>query len=263
MSPTHRTHSLLLCAALLCVGAGGHAQTVGQRLPAWTPGTLDIHRISTGKGDAVFYVFPDRTTLLADPAASDAKGPRFPDPRPDASRRPGEWIARYIAGFLPDIPETGIDYALITHFHSDHMGAYLPDAEPVAGGYQRTGITDVGDRIPIRTMLDRGWPDYSYPKGNRQVVVPPQRLMFDNYRKFLDWQIAHRGMRVEQFRAGRNDQVRLKREPRKYPTFEFRKIAAGGEIWTGEGTAARPLFPPLDDVPAAVLQDAAAARLAR
>lgn len=246
-----RVRMLLVYAALILAVAGGQAQTVGERLPAWTPGTLDIHRISTGKGDAVLYVFPDRTTLLADPAASDAKGARFPEPRPDASRRPGEWIARYIAHFLPGIAETGLDYALITHFHSDHMGAYFPDAEPVAGGYQRTGITDVGDRIPIRTMLDRGWPDYSYPPGNREVVVPPQRLMFGNYRKFLDWQIAHQGMRVERFQAGRNDQVTLKREPRKYPTFEFRNIAAGGEIWTGEGNSARPLFPALDNVPPA------------
>ena len=39
------------------------AQT-GTPLPAWTPGTLDIHQISTGLGNAALFILPDGTTML-------------------------------------------------------------------------------------------------------------------------------------------------------------------------------------------------------
>ncbi|MCC6165274.1 MAG: hypothetical protein IT182_18160 [Acidobacteria bacterium] len=42
------------------------AQTVGAPLPAWQPGTLDIHIINTGRGDAALLVLPDGTTLQFD-----------------------------------------------------------------------------------------------------------------------------------------------------------------------------------------------------
>jgi hypothetical protein len=42
----------------------------GDVLPAWVPGTLDIHQIVTGRGNAAFMMFPDGTTLLLD--AGDA-----------------------------------------------------------------------------------------------------------------------------------------------------------------------------------------------
>lgn len=42
------------------------AQTVGDILPPWTPGTLNIHQINTGKGDTARFVFPDGTTRLID-----------------------------------------------------------------------------------------------------------------------------------------------------------------------------------------------------
>ena len=29
--------------------------------------------------------------------------------------------------------------------------------------YQLTGITEVAETLPIHILLDRGWPDYSYP----------------------------------------------------------------------------------------------------
>lgn len=52
------------------------AQTVGEVLPPWTPGTLDVHQINTGKGDAALFIFPDGTTLLVDAGAMD---PDFQD----------------------------------------------------------------------------------------------------------------------------------------------------------------------------------------
>src|SRR5690606_1101885 len=73
------------------------AQQVGDRLTDWQEGYLDIHHINTGKGESAFFIFPDGTTALVD-AGDHARppGPREVPARPDDSRMPGEWIARYI-----------------------------------------------------------------------------------------------------------------------------------------------------------------------
>ena len=43
----------------------------GQPLPPWTRGTLDIHQLSTGRGNAAFFIFPDGTTMLFDAGAAE------------------------------------------------------------------------------------------------------------------------------------------------------------------------------------------------
>ena len=43
---------------------------IGAPLPAWAPGMLDIHQISTGRGNAALFVLPDGTTLLVDAGAA-------------------------------------------------------------------------------------------------------------------------------------------------------------------------------------------------
>jgi hypothetical protein len=50
-------------ALLLAISA--FAQQPGQSLPAWTPGTLDIHQINTGRGKAALLIFPDGTSSNA------------------------------------------------------------------------------------------------------------------------------------------------------------------------------------------------------
>ena len=75
------------------------AQT-GAPLAAWTPGVLDIHHISTGRGNATLFILPDGTTLLVDAGAA-IDGGADTDPHPDGSRPPGAWIARYISRHLP------------------------------------------------------------------------------------------------------------------------------------------------------------------
>jgi beta-lactamase superfamily II metal-dependent hydrolase len=248
----------LFAMTALCVVVGAvavSAQNVGDALPPWRPGMLDIHRISTGQADAVLFILPDRTTMLMDPGhpwLNDPKSPRFTQPRPDGTRAPGERVARYVTHFVPDVATTGIDYALITHFHGDHMGGFFNESQSAEGGYKLTGITDVGHRLRIHTMLDRAWPDYpTFPPPSDQRSerdIDQQRSMMANYRKFLEWQIAHRGMRVERFRPGDNRQIVLRRAPDKYQNFQVRNISASGRIWTGEGNESRQ-FLPLGEVP--------------
>jgi beta-lactamase superfamily II metal-dependent hydrolase len=220
------------------------AQQPGEVLSGWSEGMLDIHRISTGKGDAVLYVFPDGTTMLADPGATSRTGQRVTAQVPDASRTPGEWVVRYIRRVLPRVADGALDYGFLSHFHDDHMGDVFPDSRPSASGaYKLSGITEVGDQVPIRRMIDRGWPDYNYPG-------PLESPMMRNYRAFLKTQADGRQMKVERFQPGRAGQIVPVHNRAEYPGFEIRNIVANGEVWTGVATNTRALFPPPAGIPA-------------
>ena len=131
------------------------AQQVGQPLSVWQEGQLDIHQINTGQGNATFSVLPDGTTLLIDAGAINTIDWRTGKPRnlpvkPNDTRQAGEWIARYIRKTLRFQKAPIIDYALITHFHDDHMGSPLNvTKKSAADGYVLAGITEVGEYIPI------------------------------------------------------------------------------------------------------------------
>lgn len=233
---------LITLALIVGVAASLIAQTdsqIGAPLPAWSPGVLDIHQISTGRGNAAFFVLPDGTTMLVDAGAA-ADGPPETEPHPDGSRQPGVWIARYIKRHLPP-DASGLDYALITHFHPDHMGQVTPSSRlDRTGTYKLTGITEVDDTLPIHSLFDRGWPDYAYPG-------PLTDEMMANYRRFVDLRRTH-GMIVSRFRPGSSTQIRLQKDPSRYPGFEVQNVVANGEIWTGTGEATRRIFPPLESL---------------
>jgi beta-lactamase superfamily II metal-dependent hydrolase len=206
------------CLALAFVIGPASAQT----LAPWSPGMLDIHQISTGRGNAALIIMPDGTTLLVDAGAA-GDGVAQTDPHPDASRTPGEWIARYLKRHLP-AGASGLDYALITHFHIDHMG----------------GIAEVDQAFPIRTLIDRGWPDYSYP-------APLIDAAMKKYRQFIERRIAG-GMSVERFKPGSSTQLRTRKDAGVSPGFQIRNIIGNGEVWTGTGDSARQIFPPIDSL---------------
>ena len=73
----------LVISILLSFGSA-HAQVaiIGQPMPSWEPGYLDLHHINTGVGDAAFYVFPDGTTLLFDAGENMQQQLMFPNMRP-------------------------------------------------------------------------------------------------------------------------------------------------------------------------------------
>lgn len=226
-----------VCASAAC------ADEAGQEIAPWAPGTLEIHQISTGRGNAGLYIFPDGTTLLADAGEIARKTERHTPDRPDGSRPAGERILRYIRHALRHDPAPALDYALVTHFHEDHLGEVTTNTPLAAcGAYRLSGLTAVGDRLRIGKLLDRGWPAYTYPAEVKGAFV-------SNYHAFVTWQAANNGLAIEAFKPGRSDQVALRRDAARYPNFEFRNVAANGEVWTGTGTVARACFPPLDTVP--------------
>jgi glyoxylase-like metal-dependent hydrolase (beta-lactamase superfamily II) len=238
------TQPLLLVTALLlsistAITAFAADIQPGQPLPAWTPGTLDIHQISTGRGNSALFVFPDGTTMLLDAgAAGDGMKIADTEQRPNATRTSGDWIARYIERTLAPAAAR-LDYAAITHYHADHFGQVTPSSPASKNGnYKLTGITEVGDRIAIGLMIDRG--DFQAPATDPTLI---------NYRAFVDAQKTH-GMKAEAIRVGRADQIVLVHDRERYPTFEVRNVAGSGDVWTGHENEVARIFPPLDSLAA-------------
>lgn len=209
-------------AAVGCGVAVVSAQSVNEPLPPAPAGVLDIHHINTGEGAAAFLILPDTTTLLIDcgHGQDSPRPPKYKAPRkPDESRLPGEWVARYIQQVHPRGREGVIDYAVISHFHGDHMG----------------GLVELVRHVRIGKLFDRGWPDYKEPLAFEGPLA-------GFYRGALREQSERHGLKVERFKAGAADQIVLLRDRARFPSFEVRNLAVNGEVWTGTGTEVRRRF---------------------
>ena len=86
---------LVLTLSMAIVSPVRSNDKVGSTYQGWKKGEMDIHFIYTGRGEANFYIFPDGTSMLTDAGDHQASVP-MTDPKPDLSRRAGEWISRYI-----------------------------------------------------------------------------------------------------------------------------------------------------------------------
>lgn len=242
-----KKHSILvaLCFLFLRVFVAGQVAVPGQPLPAWQNGYLDLHHINTGRGNASFYIFPDGTTTLFDAGEIPPTDPRTFTPRnatikPNYGKKPYEWIAHYIKQVSPDKKEAVIDYALISHFHDDHFGAWYEGA-PVSssGKYVLTGITGVAELIPVKQLIDRGNPLYHYPYNMKRDAAKYAggELEFEktmqNYFQFLSVQ-QRKGMKTAQLQAGGYKQITMLKDGISFPSFYVRAVKSNGWIWTGK-----------------------------
>ena len=236
---TVKPYAFLFLLAYLLPGAG-QSQAI---LPPWQEGFLDIHHISTGRGDAAYLVFPDGTTLLVDAGDISDTHPRTLSPRntvrkPDDTRSAGAWIADYIRQFAPTGRPPVLDYALITHYHDDHFGEWDENRPFSTGGYRLTGMMEVGDLIPIRTMLDRGF-DFPIDLKSEAFAAGASTDEYHilqtlrEYWKFIEFQKEKHGMVNEPIRPGSGRQITLQYHPQNFPGFEVRNISSNGRIWTG------------------------------
>ncbi|PCI53800.1 MAG: hypothetical protein COB36_11815 [Alphaproteobacteria bacterium] len=220
----------------------------GGPLPPWSEGMLDIYHINTGRGDSAFFIFPDGTTMLFD--AGDLDGEEFEErayplklssQRPSESVTPGELVAKFIKKVFPLGEQAQIDYALISHFHGDHYGTVRPGlVKSQIGSYVLTGITEVGEEVPIRTLIDRGYPEYNSPVDLKSY----HGGSFENYLEFQKAQQSRRGMKVELLEAGSAEQIILKSNSDKYPDFEVRNIKSSANLWTGKEGQSSSLYDP-------------------
>jgi beta-lactamase superfamily II metal-dependent hydrolase len=232
--------NILPVVALACLQTSTFAQSkVGDTFPGWKAGYMDIHHINTGKGECVFAILPDGTTMMID-AGEITGSPYTVEARPNNSKTPGEWISRYIQHMMQPLADKKIDYILASHLHDDHMGSVSASKKKSAkGNYMLTGISEVGENIPFGKIVDRGWPDYNWPRplANEKNV--------QNHIQFIKHAVTG-GATAEQFKAGSSQQFKLLKKAAQYPEFEIRNIAVNGQVWTGTGENARNHFPPLE-----------------
>ncbi len=204
-------------------------QEIGKPYRGWKSGEVDLHFIATGCGENAFHILPDGTTFLIDAGDwNHADYKEGTEHTPDASKRPGEWIARYISRLRPGLEK--IDYVMASHFHTDHTGA--PDSGFGKKGlegdadYMISGISHVGEFYRFGTAFDRGYPTYDRPT----TWAPRER---ENLVKFWEYAEKNAGLKREEFVVGALDQIKLVNEPEKYD-FHVRNIARNGVLWTGE-----------------------------
>ncbi len=157
-----RTERHLFCLGQREASRSPSADQVGQEISPWTPGTLEIHQISTGRGNAALMIFPDGTTMLVDAGELGAKTVRHTPDRPDGSRPAGEWITRYILHALRHNPSPVLGYGSFDYYN----GADIP------------GVP--GDGRPE-------WHDVETPVA--QVVGPVEAAILDHH-GYLDSQNA-------------------------------------------------------------------------
>lgn len=231
--------SLLLSAPVRSQTAPAAIAVVGQPLPAWQDGYLDLHHINTGRGNAAFYILPDGTTILFDAGELDPTNPRTTSKRntpirPDDSKKPYEWIAAYIRQVTPLKEKAVIDYGVISHFHDDHFGAWYPGIPLSADKkYALTGITGVADLIPLHILLTR---DYSYPVDQKKILQRPGTddhfvRTWDNYLAFLQDR-REKGLSNDFLRAGSRTQIHLRHQPAAYPGCYIQNVKSNGWIWS-------------------------------
>lgn len=208
---------------------------VGEPLPLWTDGCLDIHFINSGRGECAFYILPDGTTLLVDAGEIVVTDGTGVPQKPDASTRPYIVDAKYIRHFLPQ-GSSAVDWCAPSHFHIDHIGSIDAAAETSPNGYRLTGLMALYGEVPFSRVLDRGYPNY----GDDPDIPEMDGQTSGDWVAFVKWAVANKGMKADRFRAG-EEQITLLKDKDKYPDFRIFNIIANGYAWnldsaTGQGT---------------------------
>lgn len=225
---------------------------VGEVIPAWEEGVMDIHFINSTTGESVFVIMPDGTQLLIDAASSTVAtnnksnttntGIRSRWDPTKTNTRGSQIIADYIRKCMEWTGNDQIDYFVTTHYDNDHIGGYS-ESLPVSKNspsYRVIGASEILDEFQVGKFMDRGYPDYNYPHATKHYKDNVQ-----NYIKAVKWHVANKGLNAEIFKAGVNTQIVPKTD--KY-NVKVQNIAVNGEVWTGVGTNVDYTFPKLKDI---------------
>lgn len=224
-----RSWSMFCTVLLLCNIPKIQAQ---EKLKHWQEGYLDIHHINTASGDATYFIFPDGTTMLFDLGAVDAPlgNPEYFHLATNDSLTPAQIVAKYIQSVHPDGPNAVLDYAVISHFHTDHYGKVTDKSSKSADKkYLLSGITEIDEYVPIQVLLDRAYPDYDEPTGLKGYYGGDNS--FQNYLKFVEARKLG-DKSTQRLIPGSNSQIGTKSN--KYPSFKVRNLKSNLSIWTGK-----------------------------
>ena len=228
------------------------APKVGEVIPAWEEGVMDIHFINSTTGESVFIIMPDGTQLLIDAASSTVStnnksnttntGIRSRWDPTKTNTRGSQIIADYIRKCMEWTGNSQIDYFVTTHYDNDHIGGYttsLPFSKN-SDTYRAIGAAEILDEFQVGKFMDRGYPDYNYPHATQHYKDNVQ-----NYIKAVKWHVANKGLNAEMFRSGVATQIVPKTD--KYQV-KVQNISVNGEVWTGVGTNVDYTFPALKDI---------------
>jgi len=220
--------------------ADSFAAIVGETLPDWSEGCLDIHSINSARGECTFYILPDGTTMLVDAgefiantatgALDDGENPMTQ--KPNATTRPFKVYTNYIKHFLSATGKSYIDYMNLSHFHMDHMGESESSYITSSKGYVLTGLSAVYAEVPFKKIVDRGYPNYDNLLTAEQTTSPSASNT-PNYIKFVKYVTAKDGVTAERFKVGSSNQFTLIQTPSKYSDFKITNIVSNGSIWDG------------------------------
>ena len=231
--------SILFSALALILAACAPEDKVGEVMTRWQEGWFEIHSINTGRGECFFYILPDGTTALLDSAGAnpmddelESHGYPLAPAKPSGEITSSQVIVDYIRHYLPAVSEGKLDYAVLTHYHGDHMGILTDDMEVnQEGGFVISGLTDVGSQIPIKVIYDRG-DLYDRPSKNSFTGATPKR--YENYLKFVEWSSKVHGTEHRTAVAGTLDEIRMLHAPEAHAPFSVRTIASNGNVWDGK-----------------------------
>lgn len=233
--------------------SGGDAGSEGKALSPWSEGYLDIHTINTGRGDCTFFILPDGTQMLVDMASATSSSHTFVPAKPDAMHTAAYYIRRYIQECMQWTGNDIIDYVVLTHWHTDHIGTYSSSNPRGTGGdYTRGGVTEILDNLSVGKVIDRGY--YEFPSHDNYWTSIKGAI--DNYIKCFQYHADNNGLTREKFEPGRNDQITLQRNAASYGDFLVQNISANGYVWTREGTTTRYMFIPESEFDTATDGDA-------
>lgn len=199
-------------------------ELVGKCLPKWRPGEMQLHFIYTGRGENMFYILPDGTTIVNDVGDYYRENERAEIPwLPRADLLGGECVARYVKSVW-DRPF--VDYLTLSHWHSDHAGIRACGTKRTADGREVCGIPLFNEFIGVGKFFDHQYPKRgqygSDEKGIREQIE--------------EWLVA-KHITQEPFRVGALNQLKLLHDAEgKYrDTFSIRNVCANAVCWTGHG----------------------------
>lgn len=159
---------------LLCLGLAAYLLTNGKKQGGEkdkNDGCLVSHYIDVGEGDCEFVELPDGKCLLIDAGTSDS----------------GEKIVKYIGS----LGYTSIDYVILSHPHSDHIGGmpnilkhfnvgiiYMPDTTGISPEYVDTAELMKKQQIP--TAIAKRGVKVCDGDGYSVDIIAPCSKSYDN-----------------------------------------------------------------------------------
>ena len=217
----------------MTAGCCGDAARVGATLPAWSEGEIDIHTISTGRGECLYIILPDGTDIIVDAGEFSRKSKNYANvsQRPNAEVRPTKVFGDYIRHFMPQ-GKSAVDYFNLSHFHMDHMGniekEYVQSEE---GDYTLTGVMALYHHVPFREVIDRAYGAY-----DSLAVKAMSVNVLEQYKRFIAHNTAKGTLKATQFELGAVNQFAMQYNAAAYPNCRVENVCTNGYVWDN-GTA--------------------------